>query len=198
MLDTKILFHIGIGSCLGIAAMWLLQKTSSKYGNSHCPVCAHSDISKVHEMLKEIMFLVKTKEDDAEKISQETIPQSPSVESLAEGSLCNLISSNKSEPQPVYQNLQEVDAMRSNIKDSSQSKELLNILFRLNSKFPNVCGVLWRMARAYFDIAQKCKSDKVEYKRLIQLAFDFADKALHIDQSNFSAHKWFAIIISAQ
>ena len=55
---------------------------------------------------------------------------------------------------------------------------------------------MWRLARAARDLAIKGTDVAAdEKKRLVYEAFDFSKQALDEDDSNFAAHKWFAITI---
>jgi len=56
--------------------------------------------------------------------------------------------------------------------------------------------VLWRLSRAARDYALKDKTlDKTRKKELHYESFEFAKRALNVDQENFGSHKWFAITI---
>ena len=56
--------------------------------------------------------------------------------------------------------------------------------------------MLWRLSRAARDYALKDKSlDKTRKKELHYESFEFAKRALNVDQENFGSHKWFAITI---
>jgi len=55
-------------------------------------------------------------------------------------------------------------------------------------------NILWRVARAARDLAIKEKDVAAdEKKRLIYEAFEFSKQALEKDETNFAAHKWYAI-----
>ncbi|XP_004697785.1 regulator of microtubule dynamics protein 1 [Echinops telfairi] len=56
--------------------------------------------------------------------------------------------------------------------------------------------LLWRLARASRDIAQLSGTSEEEKKRLVYEALEYAKRALEKNESNFAAHKWYAICIS--
>ncbi|XP_006634393.1 regulator of microtubule dynamics protein 1 [Lepisosteus oculatus] len=55
---------------------------------------------------------------------------------------------------------------------------------------------LWRLARATRDLAFQSHISTEDKKRLTYEAFDCVKKALEINQSCFSAHKWYAVCLS--
>nr|XP_020144288.1 regulator of microtubule dynamics protein 1 [Microcebus murinus] len=56
--------------------------------------------------------------------------------------------------------------------------------------------LLWRLARASRDIAQLSKTSEEEKKLLVYEALEYAKRALEKNESNYAAHKWYAICIS--
>nr|XP_026691043.1 regulator of microtubule dynamics protein 1 [Ciona intestinalis] len=58
------------------------------------------------------------------------------------------------------------------------------------------CSILWRLARAARDLALKGEDvTDNEKKELIYEAFNASKEALDVDESDFAAHKWYAITI---
>ncbi|KAJ9581839.1 hypothetical protein L9F63_003908 [Diploptera punctata] len=54
--------------------------------------------------------------------------------------------------------------------------------------------ILWRLARLLYNMSKQ-ESSKEEKKRLVFEAYEFIDKALAINDSNFAVHKWYAILL---
>ena len=64
------------------------------------------------------------------------------------------------------------------------------------SQDKNEPELLWRLARITYELSKKAKSK--EKQRLINEAYDTVQKALELDDSNFAAHKWMAIVLNAR
>lgn len=71
---------------------------------------------------------------------------------------------------------------------------LIMINVRLASKDQSLCEIKWRQARALFQLSKRDASKKNE---CIREGFILAKGAVTIDDGNFSAHKWMAILLDA-
>ncbi|XP_075561065.1 regulator of microtubule dynamics protein 1 isoform X6 [Pelecanus crispus] len=56
--------------------------------------------------------------------------------------------------------------------------------------------LLWRLARASRDLAQLSSTSAEKKRQLAYEALEYAKKALEKNESNFAAHKWYAICLS--
>jgi len=64
----------------------------------------------------------------------------------------------------------------------------------LKHRGKNEPELLWRLARVIYELSKKAeKSDKMN---LVTEAFQAVEKALALDEKNFAAHKWMAIILN--
>ena len=54
--------------------------------------------------------------------------------------------------------------------------------------------VVWRLARAHFDFSDNT-TDEVEIEKNLYAGFEYADKALKIDDGRAESHKWYGILI---
>ena len=57
--------------------------------------------------------------------------------------------------------------------------------------------ILWRQARASYDIADTKPDDKKWKEKYYREAFSFSQTALEKDSTSFGPHKWFAVTLSA-
>jgi len=76
--------------------------------------------------------------------------------------------------------------------EETQYKKVYDILAPLKDNADD--EVLWRLARATFELAkQACKDD--EKKAKYMEAYEYIQKALEMNKNNFAVHKWMAIIV---
>ncbi|XP_068789207.1 regulator of microtubule dynamics protein 1 isoform X2 [Struthio camelus] len=77
---------------------------------------------------------------------------------------------------------------------SGETEKLYRLL--VQHKNSEDAELLWRLARASRDLAQLSSTSTEEKKQLVYEALEYAKKALEKNESNFAAHKWYAICIS--
>ncbi|NXC39697.1 RMD1 protein, partial [Penelope pileata] len=77
---------------------------------------------------------------------------------------------------------------------SGETEKLYRLL--VQHKNSEDAEVLWRLARASRDLAQLSSTSAEEKRQLVYDALEYAKKALEKNESNFAAHKWYAICIS--
>ncbi|BFZ12631.1 hypothetical protein BsWGS_15669 [Bradybaena similaris] len=83
--------------------------------------------------------------------------------------------------------LDEADELY-NKKDFPATYDLL-----ISHKDSNDANILWRLARATTDKGKMHEGD--ERKKLIYEAWGYITKALELDDTNFSCHKWYGILL---
>lgn len=54
--------------------------------------------------------------------------------------------------------------------------------------------VLWRLGRAAFELAKLCRKQE-ERQKLNREALSYVERAVYINENNFAAHKWLAILL---
>ncbi|ETW08059.1 hypothetical protein H310_02426 [Aphanomyces invadans] len=80
---------------------------------------------------------------------------------------------------------------------SYSRRELMQFLERAVDANPRDVGLLWRLARAKYDVATLPSTTPVEKKTLIYRARDVIQSALELDANDFAVHKWFGIVLSS-
>jgi len=88
----------------------------------------------------------------------------------------------------------KVDELSNN---SAPIQEVFDLLTNGAKQFPNDPEILWRYARAHFDMADTKPNDKNWRKDYITKGLEYATKSLELDANNYATHKWFAIMTSA-
>lgn len=84
-----------------------------------------------------------------------------------------------------------------NDKNSSEEEAVKNLHAHLvEYKNCENSELLWRLARASRDLANLSTTDAEIKKSLTYEAFDYAKKALNLNEENFACHKWYAITLS--
>ncbi|KAF0733552.1 hypothetical protein Ae201684_009786 [Aphanomyces euteiches] len=83
------------------------------------------------------------------------------------------------------------------LKPSYDRRELLKFIHRAVDDAPQDVELLWRLARAAYDVASLSTTLPDEKKTLTYYARDTIAKALDLDDNNFAVHKWFGIILSS-
>jgi len=83
------------------------------------------------------------------------------------------------------------------VNNSAPVQEVFDILTEGVKQFPSDPELLWRYARAHFDMADTKPNDKNWRKDYITKGLEYATKALEVDPNNYATHKWFAIMTSA-
>ncbi|XP_021566513.1 regulator of microtubule dynamics protein 1 isoform X2 [Carlito syrichta] len=78
--------------------------------------------------------------------------------------------------------------------ESGETEKLYQLLSQY--KESDDAELLWRLARASRDVAQLSRTSEEEKKLLVYEALEYAKRALEKNESNFAAHKWYAICIS--
>ncbi|KAL0599083.1 Regulator of microtubule dynamics protein 1 [Plecturocebus cupreus] len=78
--------------------------------------------------------------------------------------------------------------------ESGETEKLYQLLAQY--KESDDAELLWRLARASRDVAQLSRTSEEEKKLLVYEALEYAKRALEKNESNFAAHKWYAICLS--
>uniref|UniRef100_A0A2K6GUN1 Regulator of microtubule dynamics protein 1 n=1 Tax=Propithecus coquereli TaxID=379532 RepID=A0A2K6GUN1_PROCO len=78
--------------------------------------------------------------------------------------------------------------------ESGETEKLSQLLTQY--KESEDAELLWRLAWASRDVAQLSRTSEEEKKLLVYEALEYAKRALEKNESNFAAHKWYAICIS--
>ncbi|MBL7177701.1 MAG: hypothetical protein ISS66_17915, partial [Desulfobacteraceae bacterium] len=76
-------------------------------------------------------------------------------------------------------------------KKYNETFEVLKEAEKLNPEDPEL---LWRLARAHFDIADQ-SDDEAVHKEHFYPGLDYAKRAVKLDPNSAKAHKWYAILI---
>jgi len=77
------------------------------------------------------------------------------------------------------------------------SQEIFEILSKAQKDYPENVEIIWRFARAHFDMADTKPDDKVWREDMLKKGVVHANKALELDDKNAFSHKWWAIMTSA-
>ncbi|XP_055592858.1 regulator of microtubule dynamics protein 1-like [Uranotaenia lowii] len=77
--------------------------------------------------------------------------------------------------------------------DDAKYQDTVYFLEKLSDK--NSVEVQWRFARAVFFVSKQIQ-DGDQKEKLVREAFDYACKALELDDANFGANKWYGAILS--
>ncbi len=78
-------------------------------------------------------------------------------------------------------------------KDGNYETDLLNLTNKLES-FPQDVEVLWRLARAHFEIADQTEDEEID-KKYLYPGFKYAKMALGINSNSARANHWYAVLI---
>ncbi|XP_026698857.1 regulator of microtubule dynamics protein 1 isoform X2 [Athene cunicularia] len=90
--------------------------------------------------------------------------------------------------------VEEVIEQADYLYGSGETEKLYQQL--LQHKNSDDAELLWRLARASRDLAQLSSTSAEEKRQLAYEALEYAKKALEKNESNFAAHKWYAICLS--
>lgn len=80
--------------------------------------------------------------------------------------------------------------------DADKFEELLELL-KKQSGWENNPQILWRVARAEYQLSKKAKDQKDKHEQLVNSAYEYVKKSLELDDKNGLAHKWAAILLDA-
>ncbi|XP_055531126.1 regulator of microtubule dynamics protein 1-like [Wyeomyia smithii] len=78
--------------------------------------------------------------------------------------------------------------------DDIKYQDAVDLLNQLSDKDTSV-EIQWRLARAIFFISKQT-SNGDEKEKFVRDAFEYAKKALELDEKNFGANKWYGAILS--
>lgn len=96
--------------------------------------------------------------------------------------------------EPEEDNLQKLIEKADAMYSSNNISKLYDFLKKYESSLD--VEILWRLSRAARDYATKDKTvEKGKKKQLHYEAFEFAKRALDLDENHYASHKWFAITI---
>eukprot|EP01137_Pigoraptor_chileana_P005384 Opistho-2@48383 len=88
----------------------------------------------------------------------------------------------------------QVEALR----DDGRMRETLEILRRCRAQHPKSVEVLWRLARAHYDVCETLPKGCEEKRQIVNEGVEIASLALQIDDRNPRSHRWYAIILSSK
>lgn len=92
---------------------------------------------------------------------------------------------------------QDVDSLISkadNFHAQDKYSQVYKVLKQVEQQAPADYGVIWRLARANFDISDNSSDPAVTEKHIYE-GFDYAEKALALNPNRAESHKWYGILI---
>lgn len=100
------------------------------------------------------------------------------------------------ESDDVSEKLKELERVRENGSDDNK-QESYNILLKLSEKFASDCEVLWRFARAQYDMAMLSgkRGDQNQKINYMKQGMVTGERSVELDDNNAAAHKWYGILI---
>jgi len=88
--------------------------------------------------------------------------------------------------------LQQADHLHA----SKKFAEVFELLSAAEKQSPDF-EVLWRLARAYFDVADEKPNDPTWKKNNYSKGLEVAQRSLQLNAEHFAPHKWVAILLSS-
>jgi len=79
------------------------------------------------------------------------------------------------------------------IFDSGKSQEALDGLEALNKQHPDNVEILWRLARAVFEIGTQAEGKADFQKSSYERAFSLSEKAVSVNKDHYGGYKWAGI-----
>ncbi|MCF7804149.1 MAG: hypothetical protein K9N46_13795 [Candidatus Marinimicrobia bacterium] len=92
--------------------------------------------------------------------------------------------------QDVDSLIQQADALH----EESRYTDVYNLLKKAEEFAPDNFEVVWRLARAHFDLSDNSE-DPATVEKHIRAGFTFAEKALEMNPNRAESHKWYGILI---
>jgi len=92
--------------------------------------------------------------------------------------------------------LVEVDQLHDE-KQFSRIFEMLNTYVRENPAADSNVEVLWRFARAHYDLSGELGVQRSKQEQLLRAGQQLANQCYQLNADNFYSHKWMAVFISA-
>ncbi|RMF07078.1 MAG: hypothetical protein D6762_08260 [Candidatus Neomarinimicrobiota bacterium] len=92
------------------------------------------------------------------------------------------------------QSLEDLLSQADALHDQNQFDQVYQVLKQAEKIDPNNFEVVWRLARAHFDLSDN-SSDEETINKNIYAGFDYAKKALDMDPNRAESHKWYGILI---
>jgi len=74
--------------------------------------------------------------------------------------------------------------------------EVISILEKAVQSNSDNVEILWRLARAYYQLSQE-SDDKAKQKELLDKGLEYAKQAAKADENHYGGHKWCGIILGA-
>lgn len=65
----------------------------------------------------------------------------------------------------------------------------------LNFQAQDTYEIQWRLARAIYSLS---KTEEAKKKELVDEAFNYAKRALELNDNHFAAHKWYAVLLDTK
>ncbi|KAJ9578255.1 hypothetical protein L9F63_005525, partial [Diploptera punctata] len=111
----------------------------------------------------------------------------------------NLLDVSETESDPeLLKLLEDVDRL---LKGTGEEKSLAyNTLMECEDKYSDRVSVLWRLAKAHHTMATiyGAEGDNDKKKEFVFQGFQYAQRALELDESDAEAHKWFAVTVGSR
>ncbi|MBO8130584.1 MAG: tetratricopeptide repeat protein [Candidatus Marinimicrobia bacterium] len=92
-------------------------------------------------------------------------------------------------------NLKEIISKADYLDDQKLYQEELKILKKAHDSYKDSPEILWRLARAHFNIADQNSDDLDLQKENLYPGFEYAKKCIEIDKNSAGGHKYYAILI---
>ncbi|KAG8232995.1 hypothetical protein J437_LFUL013659, partial [Ladona fulva] len=84
--------------------------------------------------------------------------------------------------------------------DAESKLKAFNLLMDKKDEYPNSVGLLWRLAKACHSMGtiHKDNGDVEKRREMVMEGYEYAKRALELDDSNAEVHKWFAITVGSR
>ncbi|PRP85999.1 hypothetical protein PROFUN_05770 [Planoprotostelium fungivorum] len=79
----------------------------------------------------------------------------------------------------------------------NKNAEAAELLASANTATPNNAEILWRLAKAHFELSEEKPEDKALRQAQLEKGAQYGEQALAADPNNYGSHKWWALSVSA-
>lgn len=99
---------------------------------------------------------------------------------------------------PLKDLFETVDALLAG--DSESKEKAFNLLMEKKDEHPDCVGLLWRLVKAHHSLGTIYgnNGDLDKKKEMVMEGYEYAKRALELDDTNSEVHKWFAISVGSR
>jgi len=185
-------FGLGVGVGIGVVIRKVFQEKQRQ--RDHLISCLKQLAAEVRQLRDTLLQAVHVSSAQKENNLLEICNESSGDED-------EFFDTEKETEETSIEDLESFLAKIDKLQDgtSAEKQDAYNLLIIKAGQNTNKCELLWRLAKAQFQISElkDQAGDRDSQQLMLSKGIESGKNAINVDESNFNAHKWYATLVGS-